>query len=174
MPPTNHSTQPTRSLLSKSRVDWAIEAARRVGAEPVGALGEAGFAKRASAAVQVLLRMPAASARRAAKVIAERKRGAQTALRGPARLVEQPVRHSPRHPGRDLPDEGLCLGAQGAADADDKGEQPQTGCPCRVVGWHGTGLASSKVCSRKRCAAPRDVAVCRCVMKVSPADSHRS
>jgi hypothetical protein len=33
-------------------------------------------AKRASAAVQVLLRMPAASARRAAKVIAERKRGA--------------------------------------------------------------------------------------------------
>ena len=33
----------TRSLLSRSRVDWAIEAARRVGAEPVGELGEAGL-----------------------------------------------------------------------------------------------------------------------------------
>ena len=32
-----------RSLLSRSRVDWAIEAARRVGAEPVGELGEAGL-----------------------------------------------------------------------------------------------------------------------------------
>ena len=43
MPPTNHSKYATRSLLSRSRVDWAIEAARRVRAEPVGALGEAGL-----------------------------------------------------------------------------------------------------------------------------------
>jgi hypothetical protein len=42
MPPTNHSTQPDHYSLSRSRVDWAIEAARRVRAEPVGALGEAG------------------------------------------------------------------------------------------------------------------------------------
>jgi len=48
MPPTNHTVaSATRSLLSRSRVDWAIEAAHRdgaVGAEPVGALGEAGLA----------------------------------------------------------------------------------------------------------------------------------
>ena len=49
---------------------------------------------------------------------------------------KQPVRHCPRHPGRDLPDEGLCLGAQGAADADDKGEKPQTACAW-LVGWQG-------------------------------------
>ena len=40
---TNEPQYATRSLLSRSRVDWAIEAARRVGAEPVGALGEAGL-----------------------------------------------------------------------------------------------------------------------------------
>jgi hypothetical protein len=71
----------TRSLLSRSRVDWAIEAARRVGAKPVGALGEAGLRGSAGAPT---VRMPAASARRAAKVIAERKREGSTALRGPA------------------------------------------------------------------------------------------
>ena len=71
-----------------------------------------------------------------------------TALRGPARLVEQPVRHRPRHPGRDLPAEGLCAseprqagrqGRQGGRRGrtlDDKGEKPQTGC-CQLVGWHG-------------------------------------
>ena len=36
---TNEKQYATRSLLSRSRVDWAIEAARRVRAEPVGALG---------------------------------------------------------------------------------------------------------------------------------------
>ena len=57
-------------VLSRSRVNWAIEAR-------VGGPSESGrSAKRASAAVQVLVRMPAASARRAAKVIAKRKRGA--------------------------------------------------------------------------------------------------
>jgi len=40
---TNEPQYATRSLLSRSRVDWAIEAARRVRAEPVGALGEAGL-----------------------------------------------------------------------------------------------------------------------------------
>jgi hypothetical protein len=78
------TTVAIRSLLSRSWVDWAIEAARRVGAEPVGALGE----ERVSAAVpkwewpvQVLLpygcQHQAPDVRRAAKVIAERKRGAQ-------------------------------------------------------------------------------------------------
>jgi len=38
---TKEKQYATRSLLSRSRVDWAIEAARRVGAEPVGALGGA-------------------------------------------------------------------------------------------------------------------------------------
>jgi len=68
---TNEPQYATRSLLSRSRVDWAIEAARRVGAEQVGALGEAGLRGRVGRCSY--LRMPAASARRAAKVIAERK-----------------------------------------------------------------------------------------------------
>jgi hypothetical protein len=44
MPPEKQPQYATRSLLSRSWVDWAIEAARRVGAEPVDALGgEAGL-----------------------------------------------------------------------------------------------------------------------------------
>ena len=127
---TNEPQYATRSLLSRSRVDWAIEAARRVRAEPVGALGEAGLRGSAGAPTDASSKRPASSEgdRRAEE--------GSTALRGPARLVEQPVRHRPRHPGSDLPDEGLCLGAQGAADADDKGEKPQTGCAW-LVGWHG-------------------------------------
>ena len=41
-----------------------------------------------------------------------------TPLRGPARLVKQPVRHSARDPSRELSDEGLRLRAQGATHAD--------------------------------------------------------
>ena len=66
--------------------------------------------------------MPAASALRAEKVIAERSRGAHPCLRGPARLVKQPVRHSARDPSRELSDEGLRLRAQGATHADGKGQ----------------------------------------------------
>ena len=58
---TNEPQYATRSLLSRSRVDWAIEAARRVGAEPVGALGEAGGPPRPSR--QVLLPTDASSQR---------------------------------------------------------------------------------------------------------------
>jgi hypothetical protein len=67
-------------------------------------------------------------------VNAEWKRGAQPCV---AQLASSSSRwRRPRHPGRDLPDESLCLGAHGAADADDKGEKPQTGCAW-LVGWHG-------------------------------------
>ena len=133
----------------------AIEAARRVRAEPVGAPSAKRAGLRPRQCRQVLLRMPAASARRAAKVIAERKRGAQPCVAQLGRLVEQPVRHRPHHPGRDLPDEGLCLGAQGAADADDKGEKPQTGV--RLAGglaWY-TGLVSSVGLLKETNGAPR-------------------
>jgi hypothetical protein len=102
----------------------AIEAARRASR---CAVGEAGGppSVRGSAGAPT----DASSKRPASSEGDRRAEEGSTALRGPARLVEQPVRHRPHHhPGRDLPDEGLCLGAQGAADADDKGEKPQTGC----------------------------------------------
>ena len=73
----------------------------------------------------MLRRLPAASALRAEKVIAERSRGAHPCLRGPARLVKQMVRHSARDPSRELSDEGLRLRAQGATHADSKGQEPQ-------------------------------------------------
>ena len=47
------TTVAIRSLLSRSRVDWAIEAARRVGAEPVGALGEERGFQRISGSAKV-------------------------------------------------------------------------------------------------------------------------
>jgi len=52
MPPEKQPQYATRSLLSRSWVDWAIEAARRVGAEPVDALGGEAGLRLASAAVQ--------------------------------------------------------------------------------------------------------------------------
>ena len=72
MPPTIHGTL-TRSLLSRSRVDWAIEAARRRvgGAEPAGALGEAGLRGSAGAPTDASSKL-----RRAAKVTAEVEEGA--------------------------------------------------------------------------------------------------
>ena len=47
---TNEPQYATRSLLSRSRVDWAIEAARRVGVEPASRCARR--SGRASAAVQ--------------------------------------------------------------------------------------------------------------------------
>ena len=58
---TKEKQYATRSLLSRSRVDWAIEAARRVGAEPVGALGEAGLRGSAGAPTDASSKRPASS-----------------------------------------------------------------------------------------------------------------
>ena len=68
--------------------------------------------------------MPAASALRAENLVGDRRaEQGGTPLRGPARLVEQPVWHCARHPSRELSDEGLRLGAQGTAHADGKGQE---------------------------------------------------
>ena len=71
---------------SRSRVDQAVEASSRVGGGERGSRRSA-VPVAASAAVQVLRRMPVASgsARRAAKVRAERKRGAQQRCGAPSR-----------------------------------------------------------------------------------------
>jgi len=58
---TNEPQYATRSLLSRSWVDWAIEAARRVRAEPVGALGEAGLRGSAGAPTDASSKRPASS-----------------------------------------------------------------------------------------------------------------
>ena len=80
--------------------------------------------------------MPAASALRAEKVIAERSRGAHPCVAQFVRLVKQPVWHSARDPSRELSDEGLRLRAQGATHADGKGQEPQAR-RTRLVGWNG-------------------------------------
>jgi hypothetical protein len=85
--------------------------------------------------------MPAASALRTEKVIAERSRGAHPCVaQAPrAQLASSSSRqgsHSARDPSRELSDEGLRLGAQGATHADGKGQKPQASRTW-LVGWNG-------------------------------------
>ena len=98
----------SRSLLSRSRVHRAVEAARRVGGGlVVAALNVGGL----SAAEQVPRRMPAASALRAEKAIAERSRGAHPCV---AQLASSSSRYgtAPAILAEScLTDEGLRLGA---------------------------------------------------------------
>ena len=83
--------------------------------------------------------MPAASALRAEKVIAERSRGAHPCV-AQLRLVEQPVRHSARHPSRDLSDEGLRLGAHQEMSPAARSHKQRAENPVR-----GTGVLDSVV-----------------------------
>ena len=83
--------------------------------------------------------MPAASALRAEKVIAERSRGAHPCV-AQLRLVEQPVRHSARHPSRDLSDEGLRLGAHQEMSPAARSHKQRAENPVR-----GTGVLASVV-----------------------------
>jgi hypothetical protein len=96
-------------MLSRSRANRAVEAARRVGGGLiVAALNVGGLRAGAGDPTDAGSERPAGREgdRRA------EQRGAP--LRGPARRVKQPVRHSARGPSRELSDEGLRLGAQGA------------------------------------------------------------
>ena len=59
-----------------------------------------------------------------------------------------------------------CRAPTGAADTNDKGEEPQAGCSW-LVGWYGIlawceGLLEEAV--RRTPTAPREVAVCWCAM----------
>jgi len=163
MPPTNHSTQPdhcsagagsTRQSKQRAGSGTGRGRARRSAKRPACASvrqSRQSVSQSVSQSVHAcmnhrcssFLRMPAASARRAAKVIAERKRGAEhspawpssprpaageapTALRLPATAPPPPARPPARPAGQteiDRQDEGRsawCLGAQGAANADNK------------------------------------------------------
>ena len=85
LPRTDHSTQ-TRSL--RSRVDWAVEAARRVrGGLVVAALKVDGLRGGAGAPTD------AGSERPTCREGDRRAEQGGTPLRGPARLVQQPVGH---------------------------------------------------------------------------------
>jgi hypothetical protein len=82
--------------------------------------------------------MPAASALRAEKVIAERSRGAHRCVAHElASSSSRSVRHTAPAtlPSRELSDEGLRLGAQGDTHADGKGQEPQAR-RTRLVGWN--------------------------------------
>ena len=128
----------SRSLIGSSRVNRAVEAARRV---------QGGLIARSQRSINVGggLRTEAGaptdagSERPAGREGDRRAEQGGTSLRGPARLVKQPVRHSARDPSRvqrALSDERLRLGAQGAAHADGKGQEPQAR-RTRLVGWDG-------------------------------------
>ena len=109
---TDQPATRSRSLLSRSRVNRAVEAARRVGGGlVVAALNVGGLRAGAGAPTD------AGSERPAGREGDRRAEQRGTPLRGPARLVKQPVRHSARDPSRELSDEGLRLGAQGATHA---------------------------------------------------------
>ena len=97
--------------------------------------------------------------------------GGHTPLRGPARLVEQPIWHCIRHPSRELSDEGLRLGAQGATHTDGKDQKPQarrTG----PVGWDGILARRQGPLEVAVRRAPRGVRVLARNPEASPAGSH--
>ena len=92
-PEQDQPVKRNRSLLSRSRVHRAIEAARRVGGGLiVAALNVGGLRSGAGAPTD------AGGQRPAGREGDRRAEQGGTPLRGPARLVKQPVWHRTRHP----------------------------------------------------------------------------
>ena len=144
----------SRSLLSRSRVNRAVEAARRVGGGLiVAALNVGGLRAGAGAPTD------AGSERPAGREGDRRAEQGGTPLRGPARLVKQPVRHSARDPSRELSGMKVCASEPRAPRTlTAKVRSRKRGAPGRWAGmvyWLG-----ARVRSRWRCAAPREVSVC--------------
>ena len=95
-PTATQAATRSRSLLSRSRVSRAVEAARRVGGGLiVAALNVGGLRAGAGAPTD------AGSERPAGREGDRRAEQRGTPLRGPARLVKQPVRHSAGDPSRE-------------------------------------------------------------------------